>query len=191
MAAMVTTGTLPLQVALAHVFFNLTGLIIFYPIPFMRRIPIEMARWLGRMTLIYRGFPFLYIAIAFFIVPGLLLGLSYLFEAGSIGMTVLGSMLVVIVVAGSVWFVYDFYYRNGRERWVTYFEKREVKRAVYETLPQDMIELKKNMALLMQEHEKKEKKKLLDTTEEDDTFEDNAQPTDTFDRIEEGDLEEV
>lgn len=57
MAAMVTDGTNALQVALAHLFFNITGIIIFYPIPFMRRLPLYSARQLGKATRLWRGFP--------------------------------------------------------------------------------------------------------------------------------------
>jgi len=44
-AMMVTTnGSDSLQVALVHVFFNVTGILIFYPIPYMRNIPLSAAR---------------------------------------------------------------------------------------------------------------------------------------------------
>merc|ERR1719229_661406 len=41
MAALVSNKIDALQVALAHLFFNITGIIIFYPIPFMRKIPLH------------------------------------------------------------------------------------------------------------------------------------------------------
>ena len=45
MAAMVTTRTESLQVALAHLFFNVTGILIWYPIPFMRKVPLELGSY--------------------------------------------------------------------------------------------------------------------------------------------------
>merc|ERR1711920_932907 len=39
LASLVSGKVVSLQVALAHLLFNITGIIIFYPIPFMRSIP--------------------------------------------------------------------------------------------------------------------------------------------------------
>merc|ERR1712060_493039 len=58
LAAGVSGKVSALQVALAHLFF--------YPIPFMRRVPINAARFLGRTTRMWKGFPAIYILICFF-----------------------------------------------------------------------------------------------------------------------------
>lgn len=42
-----------LQIALCHFFFNLTGILLFYPIPFMRW-PLVLCKILGRTTAQYR-----------------------------------------------------------------------------------------------------------------------------------------
>ena len=47
LASMLSEGTEPLQVALCHLFFNNTGIVLFYPIPFMRAFPLCAARCLG------------------------------------------------------------------------------------------------------------------------------------------------
>lgn len=39
-----------MQISLCHLFFNITGIIIWYPIPFMRRLPIGAAKYLGTIT---------------------------------------------------------------------------------------------------------------------------------------------
>lgn len=57
-----------LQIALVHLFFNLTGLLLWYPIPFLR-LPVRMALALGRITAKYRWFAVLYMAMMFCIVP--------------------------------------------------------------------------------------------------------------------------
>ena len=64
------------QIALCHLFFNLTGIIIWYPIPFMRRVPVRLARFLGRVTSRYRWFAIMYILIMFFLAPLTVFGLS-------------------------------------------------------------------------------------------------------------------
>jgi sodium-dependent phosphate cotransporter len=43
-----------LQIALVHLCFNVIGILIFYPIPYMRW-PIHMARILGDITSRYRS----------------------------------------------------------------------------------------------------------------------------------------
>lgn len=58
-----------LQIALCHLFFNICGIIIWYPIPFMRKVPINMAKFLGTTTAKYRWFAILYIIVMFFLFP--------------------------------------------------------------------------------------------------------------------------
>ena len=65
----------PLQVAMCHLFFNLTGILIFYPIPFMR-FPISMAKFLGTETSKYRWFAIVYLIVMFFVFPASVFGLS-------------------------------------------------------------------------------------------------------------------
>jgi sodium-dependent phosphate cotransporter len=45
--------TQTLQIALCHLFFNITGIILYYPIPFMRW-PIPAAKILGATVARYR-----------------------------------------------------------------------------------------------------------------------------------------
>ena len=48
LASMVSGKVEALQVALAHLFFNISGILIFYPIPWMRQWPLRCARALGK-----------------------------------------------------------------------------------------------------------------------------------------------
>lgn len=57
-----------IQIALCHLLFNLTGILIFYPIPFMRW-PLPLANSLGQITAKYRWFAAAYLIIAFFLAP--------------------------------------------------------------------------------------------------------------------------
>merc|ERR1719223_2723696 len=54
-----------MQVALAHLMFNITSILIWYPVPFMRNVPLNAARALGRGTRIWRLFPLVYIFVCF------------------------------------------------------------------------------------------------------------------------------
>ncbi|KAI0242725.1 Sodium-dependent phosphate transport protein 2B [Lamellibrachia satsuma] len=64
------------QVALSHLFFNIFGILIWFPVPLMRQVPINMSKMLGNTTAKYRWFAFLYLFIVFFLIPGLVFGLS-------------------------------------------------------------------------------------------------------------------
>jgi sodium-dependent phosphate cotransporter len=64
----VNTST-AISIAIAHFLFNFIGVIVFYPVPLLRRIPIELASRLGRVTLRYRLAGFVYILLTFFFIP--------------------------------------------------------------------------------------------------------------------------
>ena len=64
-----------LQISLVHLFFNLTGILMFYPIPCMRW-PISIARVLGNTTSQYRWFAVVYLCFMFLILPVSMFALS-------------------------------------------------------------------------------------------------------------------
>uniref|UniRef100_A0A3P8XNQ2 Sodium-dependent phosphate transport protein 2B n=1 Tax=Esox lucius TaxID=8010 RepID=A0A3P8XNQ2_ESOLU len=64
-----------LQIALCHFFFNIAGILLWYPFPFTR-VPIRLARALGNRTAKYRWFAALYLLLCFFLLPLAILGLS-------------------------------------------------------------------------------------------------------------------
>merc|ERR1719261_472841 len=49
------------QIALCHFFFNVIAIIIWFPLPLMRNVPLEAARVLGLYASYYRASPPLYI----------------------------------------------------------------------------------------------------------------------------------
>jgi sodium-dependent phosphate cotransporter len=55
------------------VLFNLTGLVILYPLPPVRFIPLALARGMGNLAADRRWLAAVYILLAFFGVPLLLL----------------------------------------------------------------------------------------------------------------------
>uniref|UniRef100_T1JLV9 Sodium-dependent phosphate transport protein 2B n=1 Tax=Strigamia maritima TaxID=126957 RepID=T1JLV9_STRMM len=64
-----------IQIALCHLFFNISGILLFYPIPFMRW-PVRMAQALGNTTAKYRWFSIVYLIFSFFIIPGVVFLIS-------------------------------------------------------------------------------------------------------------------
>ncbi len=88
-----------LQIALCHLFFNITGIVIFYVIPYMR-FPIPLAKGLGNITAKYRWFAIFYLIVMFFLFPAAVFGLSY---AGwkvlaGVGVPILAIAIFVIIV---------------------------------------------------------------------------------------------
>ncbi|XP_064116781.1 sodium-dependent phosphate transport protein 2B-like [Macrobrachium nipponense] len=88
-----------IQIALVHLFFNIFGILLFYPIPFMR-FPIPLAKKLGDTTAKYRWFAILYLVLMFFVVPGFvfILSLGGPIVLGVIGVPILVVMFLAIII---------------------------------------------------------------------------------------------
>jgi sodium-dependent phosphate cotransporter len=67
-AAMFNSNT-AISIAIAHFLFNFIGVLIFFPIPFIKDIPVKLALGLGRLTIKYRLAGFLYVILMFFFIP--------------------------------------------------------------------------------------------------------------------------
>jgi len=69
-AATLNANTAPaISIAIAHFLFNFIGVLLFFPVPVMRRLPMALAEGLGRLALKYRLVGFVYILVTFFFVP--------------------------------------------------------------------------------------------------------------------------
>ncbi len=66
LASLVTGSPAALVVALSHLFFNVYGILVLYP---LRRIPIGAAKLLGRLSVRSKGYAVAYVLLVFFIVP--------------------------------------------------------------------------------------------------------------------------
>ena len=70
MLAALSTASVPaITIAFAHLFFNLSGIGIVFPIPQIRRIPIRLATALATFTSSSRGLAIVYIVVVFYVVP--------------------------------------------------------------------------------------------------------------------------
>uniref|UniRef100_A0A665VZA9 Sodium-dependent phosphate transport protein 2B n=1 Tax=Echeneis naucrates TaxID=173247 RepID=A0A665VZA9_ECHNA len=104
LAAMASPSeTLPnsLQIALCHFFFNIMGIILWYPIPFTR-VPIRLARGLGNHTAKYRWFAALYLFLCFLVFPLTVFGLSLAGWQALVGVGVPIVVLVIVVIIVNV-----------------------------------------------------------------------------------------
>jgi len=91
-AALADLKAKSLQIALCHLTFNIIGILIWFPIPSMREIPLNAARTLGLYASYYRFVPIIYIFAAFVILPGICLGISALYDQ-----SVAGGVIVTVV----------------------------------------------------------------------------------------------
>jgi len=70
LASLVTGQLFAVQVAFAHVLFNLFGIAAWYP---FKQVPISMAEGFAKIATRNKLYPIAYIIVAFFIVPGILI----------------------------------------------------------------------------------------------------------------------
>lgn len=88
-----------IQIALVHLFFNIFGILIFYPIPFMR-FPIPLAKKLGETTAKYRWFAVLYLFVMFFFLPGFvfILSLGGPLVLAIVGIPIVALLAIVVII---------------------------------------------------------------------------------------------
>ena len=66
-------GPAGLTIALTHLFFNVFGIVIIYPVRAVRAIPIRMAKWMAGVATESKRYAILFVAGLFFLLPGLLI----------------------------------------------------------------------------------------------------------------------
>merc|ERR1719198_1321345 len=93
---------LTLQVAFAHLMFNITGIIIWYVIWPMRAIPIGAAKFLGDTTAEYKWFALAYLFFAFFLIPLIFFGLSLAGTAAFVTVLVLVLLPILFIMVVNV-----------------------------------------------------------------------------------------
>jgi len=142
LASMVSDSVQALQVALCHLFFNITGILIWYPLPFMRKVPLNGARALGRATRRSKLIPGIYIITVFIVLPILLLGIDALFEQDSVGFTVLGSFIVILIILLGLRFIWWWHKKDGKAKTWNYLDRHKLISDTEATLPEDMEFLK-------------------------------------------------
>ncbi len=70
---------LGLQIALVHLLFNISGVLLFFVPNATRQLPLKAARWLANVAVESKRYALLYIVALFYGVPALFIGLSKLF----------------------------------------------------------------------------------------------------------------
>uniref|UniRef100_A0A6A7G9M0 Sodium-dependent phosphate transport protein 2A-like n=2 Tax=Hirondellea gigas TaxID=1518452 RepID=A0A6A7G9M0_9CRUS len=113
LAALSTDSTFGLQIALVHLLFNIIGMLMLYPIPYLRRIPMKGAEIIGDAVASRRWLSVLHVAGVFVLIPLALLGLSI----GDPIALIVGCAVMIFcfsIVIGNLWL------KNRRRRQLSY-----------------------------------------------------------------------
>ncbi|HRY47622.1 MAG TPA: Na/Pi symporter [Candidatus Paceibacterota bacterium] len=69
LAALATGKPEAVTVAFAHLLFNLFGILLIWPVPWIRRTPIRLAEGLAALSVRHRLIALLYVVLIFFVIP--------------------------------------------------------------------------------------------------------------------------
>ena len=69
LAALSTGNISAVTVSLAHLLFNILGILIIYPIPFLRNIPPKLAKFVAGYAQKSKTVPIIYIGLLFYLLP--------------------------------------------------------------------------------------------------------------------------
>jgi solute carrier family 34 (sodium-dependent phosphate cotransporter) len=113
LAALVTDSRNAIQIALCHFLFNIIGILIWYPIPYTRKVPLNMAYRLGDLVSKFKWFGIFYILYAFVLFPSVTWGISYMLELGNAGL-VFGIIFIITIMVLSVLLFRKFEYFGNK-----------------------------------------------------------------------------
>ena len=116
-----------IQIAFCHLLFNIIGILIWFPVPVMRRVIVRAACTLGFYASYWRLVPLIYILVMFVAVPGVSLGISLLY-----GASVAAGVVVTILALGAVGTFIFWRVRLGGCYKVVSQEERDVRKAEIE-----------------------------------------------------------
>jgi sodium-dependent phosphate cotransporter len=77
--AALAAGPAGLKIALVHMLFNVSGIVLIYPLPPLRRIPIRLAQGMADLAAESKIYALAFVVGTFFVVPGVLIALARLF----------------------------------------------------------------------------------------------------------------
>jgi len=105
LAAIVTEKKNAIQIALCHLWFNIFGILIWFPVPLMRKVPLKIAGLLAERTVWYKWFGTYYILTFFVLFPLLLFAFSFTIDlgAGGIFLNLILDLLLIAGILGMTW----------------------------------------------------------------------------------------
>ena len=121
LASLVTGKINALQIAFCHLSFNVFGVLLLYPIKCIRDIPLDLAKFYGKIARKYKWFPLIHIVGTFIISPLIILGISLLFELNTIGI-IFGSVICLLIVMIITKYLYWYYLQDGEKKLIKKLE---------------------------------------------------------------------
>ncbi|XP_059177047.1 sodium-dependent phosphate transport protein 2B-like [Physella acuta] len=91
-----------LQIALCHLFFNISGVMLWYVVPPTRKLPLGLAKFLGQTVHTYRWFAVVYIILVFLLLPLAIFGLSLAGWEVLVGVGVPVVLLVIFIIVVNI-----------------------------------------------------------------------------------------
>ncbi|KAG7398748.1 hypothetical protein PHYBOEH_010491 [Phytophthora boehmeriae] len=132
LASLVTGKSDSVAIALVHFWFNMFGIMLFYPIPITRKPILGWARSLAFASAAWPMTAVIFLMVLFLFAPGILLGLVYMCTADSTAIEVIGWIIAVIVVIALVGSIFWYKKKGGRDVWHTFLEKKNMEREAQE-----------------------------------------------------------
>jgi sodium-dependent phosphate cotransporter len=128
LASLVVGDKQAVAVALAHLWFNVFGIVLFYPVHLMRRPILSWARSIAYFSASWAVIGVVFILTTYLAIPVVLLGLEQLCTSGETGLQILGYALSGVGGLLLVSVLFWYHARSGRSRWHTFLEHKYAER---------------------------------------------------------------
>jgi solute carrier family 34 (sodium-dependent phosphate cotransporter) len=130
MTSMSAFGVNPLRVALAHLFFNVTGGLLWYPLPHLRAVILWLARRMGESAKLTRLFPAISIVGIYLVLPLFVFGMTKLYLTNNVG-----AQVAVVVIGAScasllLYLLYWCRYQGGYQTYVDHVSSKQSKDSI-------------------------------------------------------------
>ncbi|CAH0478627.1 unnamed protein product [Peronospora belbahrii] len=128
LAALVTGKSDSVAIALVHFWFNLFGIVLFYPIPITRKPILSWARSLAFASAAWPMTAVLFLIFLFLVAPGILLVIVYMCTAASVAVKVIGFIVAAIVVVAMAGATFWYTKKGGHLLWHSFLQKKRQER---------------------------------------------------------------
>ncbi|TYZ67291.1 hypothetical protein PybrP1_011287 [[Pythium] brassicae (nom. inval.)] len=132
LASLVTGKADAVAIALVHFWFNVFGILLFYPIPITRKPILSWARSLAFWSASWPLSAVLFLIMLFLVAPGILLGLVYMCTADSTVAQVFGWIVTALVALAGAGVAFWYSKKGGREMWYSFLERKRSAREAQE-----------------------------------------------------------
>ncbi|TYZ63618.1 hypothetical protein PybrP1_000016 [[Pythium] brassicae (nom. inval.)] len=124
LASLATGKADSVAIALVHFWFNVFGIILFYPIPITRKPILGWARSLAFWSVSWPFAAVVFLLVLFIIAPGALMGVVYMCTADSTVAQVFGWLIAALCALLSAGLVFWYLKKGGRETWYGFLERK-------------------------------------------------------------------